>query len=170
MLLEPELQAIELEVADLKFNETIFRQKARPGRLVIDFLPNGCAELLLLMPRRAYGQATDGGFGDPVPAGYLNLPDGRLLGNRDVAVDPADGFPRYRLRTTSSAYNTVTQQVEEFAEGQDWPAFLQAKPEELILQDRFFGLMCANGQVNINALLSAYAQQADAAPSVFAVQ
>jgi hypothetical protein len=170
MLLEPELHAIKLEVADLKFNETVFRQKARPGRLLIEFLENGCAELVLLMPRQAYGRAADGGFGDPVPAGYLNLPDARLLGNRDVAVDPQDGFPRYRLRTTSSAYNTVTQQVEEFEEGQDWPAFLQAKPEALMLQDRFFGVMCASGQINLNALLSAYAQQADATPSVFAVQ
>ena len=87
-----------------------------------------------------------------------------------MAVDPQDGFPRYRLRTTNSAYNTVTQAVEEFEEGQDWPAFLQAKPEALMLQDRFFGVMCASGQINLNALLSAYAQQADAAPSVFAVQ
>ncbi|RZL14047.1 MAG: hypothetical protein EOO62_06505 [Hymenobacter sp.] len=169
MLLEPDLQAIELEVADLKFNETVFRQKARPGELTIRFLTNGCAELLLLMPRQAYGQAADGGFGDPVPANYLNLADARLLGNRDVAVDPQDGFPRYRLRTPNSAYNTITQQVEQFAEGQDWKAFLHAKPEMLILQDRYFGEMCASGQININALLLAYAQQADVAPSVFAV-
>jgi hypothetical protein len=180
MLLEPELNAINLEVADLKFSETTFRQKARPAKLTMTFLPDGRVELLLLMERQACGMAADGGFGEVVPSAYLKLEPARLLANHEVAVDPADGFPRYRLRTQAvqagtivqrgSAYNTRTQEVEEFAEGQDWLAFLHAKPEVLILQDQYFGQMCRSGQVNINALLLAYAQQADAAPSVFAVQ
>jgi hypothetical protein len=179
MLLTPDLTGIELEVADLKFSASTFRQKARPTELTMRFLPTGDVELLLTMSRQAYGVATDGSFGDVVPATYVQLPAVRLLADRTVAVDPTDGFPRYRLITPSvaiaggglqpgSARNTLTQEVETFAEGQDWPAFLQAKPEALILQDKYFGEMCRSGQVNINALLLAYAQQADAAPSIFA--
>ncbi|TVT39640.1 hypothetical protein FNT36_18540 [Hymenobacter setariae] len=168
MLLTPDVQAIALDVADLQFSETVLRQRARPSELTMRFLPSGDVELVLLMQRQAFGVSANGSFGDAVPAAYVQLPAVRLLANREVAVDPQDGFPRYRLRTPTSAYNTQTQQVEEFAEGQDWPSFLDAKPEALILQDRFFGAMCATGQVNINALLLAYAQQADAPPSLFA--
>lgn len=178
MLLTPDLQAIELEVADLKFSESKFRQKTRPRKLEITFLEDGCAELLLIMPRQAYGLGPDGSFGDAVPASYVTLQPVRLLADRNVAVDPSDGFPRYRLITPSvtagpvpqpgSAYNTITQQVEQFEPGQDWHSFLDAKPEQLILQDRYFGVMCQTGQVNINQLLLAYAQQADAPPSLFA--
>jgi hypothetical protein len=181
MLLEPELQAINLEVADLKFSETTFRQKARPAELTLKFLPDGRVELLLLMERQACGMAADGGFGEVVPSAYLKLEPARLLANHEVAVDPADGFPRYRLRTLpmqlpgggmqpGTAVNTLTQEVEEFADGQDWPAFLEAKPGVYMLQDRYFGVMCSRENVNIFDLLLAYAQQADAAPSLFAVQ
>jgi hypothetical protein len=181
MLLQPELQAIELPVADLRFSETLFRQNARPAKLTMTFLPDGCVELQLLLERQPFGLAADGSFGAAVPPGYLKLEPARLLGDRNVAVDPADGFPRYRLRTLpmqlpgggmqpGTAVNTLTQEVEEFAEGQDWPAFLEAKPGVYMLQDRYFGVMCSRENVNIFDLLLAYAQQADAAPSLFAVQ
>ena len=80
MLLEPELSAIELTVADLKFNETVLRQQARPSELTIRLLPNGCCELVLTMQRQAFGVAVDGGLGDAVPAAFI-----------------ADSSPRQRL-------------------------------------------------------------------------
>lgn len=175
MLNEAPLTAYKLRVADLRFNESVFLQEARPRRLTLDFLDNGCVELRLEMPRTAFGVATDGGLGDPVPASYLKLEPVQLLANSAVAV-AADGFPRYRLLTQpfgtepGRAYNTLTQQVEVFGAGQDWLGFLRAKPEELELQDHFFGRKCQNEQVSIIDLLQAYSQQADAPPSVFAVQ
>lgn len=158
----------------------MLRQQARPSELLLRFLPSGDVELRLTLERQAHGVAADGGLGDAVPAGYVQLPPVRLLASNQVAVDPADGFPRYRLRAETlthgeqtiagSAYNTLTQELETFEDGQDWKAFLRAKPGAYMLQATYFGVMCAREPVLIFDLLLAYAQQADAAPSLFAVQ
>jgi hypothetical protein len=170
MLLTPSLTAITLDVADLKFDETTLRQRASISELTITFLPDGCCELLLIMPRSAYGIKEDGTTGEPVPSTYLTLQPVRLRGDRNVAVDPKDGFPRYRLHTPLTALNTLTQLIETFEPGQTWEQFLEAKPDAYMLQDRYFGQMCQSGQVNINAMLSLYGAQADATPSLFAVE
>lgn len=164
----------------LQFDATTLRQQARPRELLLRFLPSGDVELLLTMARQAHGVTASGELGAAVSTSYVQLAPAQLLANSQIAVDPSDGFPRYRLRmeTTGAgtqqvpgcAYNSLTGELEQFAAGQDWRQFLRDKEEAYMLQDRYFGVMCARENINIFDLLLAYARQADAAPSLFAVQ
>jgi hypothetical protein len=181
MLLQPELPGLQLDVVDITLGDTtILRQRARPTKVEIQFLDNGCRVVRLWFKRTQYGRNQDGSYGTQVPEAYANTADVLLVGDSSTAVDPQSqpvaGRPRYRLHSAGaphlnlpgSAYNLATGQLEEFEPGQSWEQWLGAKPEPLMLQDRFFGVVCATEQVNINALVLDYAQQADSAPSSFA--
>lgn len=181
MLLQPDLPALTLDVVDVVLGPTtILRQRVRPTRLEVKFLDNGCREVRLWFKRLQFGRNADGSFGDPIPEANANTAEVLLVGNSACAVDPTStpvpGRPRYRLQSagvpalqlTGTALNLATGLVETFEPGQSWEQWLDAKPEPLMLQDRFFGVVCAQEQVNINALVLDYAQQADSAPSSFA--
>lgn len=180
MLLAPELPTIDLAVVDVVLGpNTILRQRARPRKLEVEFLDNGCRNVRLWFKRQQFACNADGSFGDPVPATNANTNDVIIVGDSNTAVDPTStpaGRPRYRLQSAGvpalqlagAAFNLSTGEVEPFEPGQSWEQWLHAKPEPLMLQDRFFGVVCATEQVNINALVLDYSQQADAAPSSFA--
>jgi len=180
MLLEPELITPIVEVADKVLGPTtIIRQRARPLDLHVRFLPNGCREVTLVLERLQYGRNVDGSYGDELPADATNAASNRitLSGNSHCAVD-TDGKPRYRLIQESvslqgqqlpgSARNMLTYEVETFEPGQTWRQWLEAKPEQYMLQDRYYGLVCARFEVNIDDLVLQTAEEADAAPSSFA--
>jgi len=180
MLLEPQLPTLELDVVNVELGpHTIVRQRARPKRLEVDFLDNGCRVVKLWFARQQFACNADGSFGNPLPASNANAADVVVIGDSNTAVDPTStpaGQPRYRLQSAGvpamqlpgSARNLATGQLEIFEPGQSWEQWLHAKPEPLLLQDRFFGVVCAQEQVNINELVRDYSQQADAAPSAFA--
>lgn len=181
MLLAPELPALELNVVNVELGpHTILRQRARPRKLEVEFLDDGCRVVRLWFKRQQFGCNADGSFGDPLPAANANATDVLIVADSNTAVDPTStpvaGRPRYRLQSAGvpalqlagTAFNLSTGQLETFEPGQSWKEWLDAKPEALMLQDRFFGQVCATEQVNINALVEAYGQLADAAPSAFA--
>lgn len=181
MLLKPELPQLELDVVNVVLGpNTIVRQRARPRRLEVEFLDNGCRVVRLWFKRQQFACNADGSFGDLLPATNANAADVLIIADSNTAVDPASqpvaGKPCYRLHSAGvpvlqlpgSAYNLATGQLETFEPGQSWEQWLDARPEDLMLQDRFFGVVCATEQVNINALVQAYGQLADAAPSSFA--
>lgn len=180
MLLEPELPTLELDVVNVVLGpSTILRQRTRPKKLEVEFLDNGCRIVRLWFKRFQFGCNADGSYGDQLPATNANTEDVLIIGDSNTAVDPAStpaGRPRYRLQSAGvpqlqlpgSAFNLLTGQLETFEPGQTWQEFLHAKPEPLMLQDRFFGVVCATEQVNINDLVQDYALLADAAPSAFA--
>lgn len=177
MLLEPHLPLLEQDVVDVVLGpNTVVRQRARPRRLEVEFLDDGCRVVKLWFKRQQFACNADGSFGDPLPASNANTADVLIVGDSNTAVDPTSGRPRYRLQSAGvpalelpgSAFNLSTGQLEPFEPSQSWRQWLDAKPEPLMLQDRFFGVVCAQEQVNINDLVLDYTQQADAAPSSFA--
>lgn len=180
MLLEPQLVTPLVDVADKVLGPTtIIRQRARPLDLHVKFLGNGCREVTLVLQRIQYGRNEDGSYGDELPADATNAASNRitLTGNSNCAVS-TDGKPRYRLIQESitlpgqqlpgSARNMLTYEVETFDVGQTWRQWLEAKPEQYMLQDRYYGLVCARFDINIDDLVDETTQEADAAPSVFA--
>ncbi len=180
MLLEPELLTPLVDVADKVLGPTtIIRQRARPLDLHVKFLAGGCREVTLVLERLQYGRNLDGSYGDELPADATNAASNRitLIGNSHCAVNP-DGKPRYRLISESvnlpgvqrpgSARNMLTYAVETFEPGQTWRDWLDAKPEAYLLQDRYYGLVCARFDVNIDDLVLQTAEEADATPSSFA--
>jgi hypothetical protein len=180
MLLTPELPALALDVVNVELGaHTIVRQRAQPRRLEVEFLDNGCRVVRLWFKRRQFACNADGSYGDELPASNANTADVLIIGDSTCAVDPTStpaGRPRYRLQSAGvpalqlpgTARNLATGQLETFEPGQSWEQWLDAKPEPLMLQDRFFGVVCAQEQVNINDLVQDYGQLADAAPSAFA--
>lgn len=180
MLLTPDLPLLELDVVNVVLGpNTILRQRARPRKLEVQFLDNGCREVRLWFKRQQFGCNADGSFGDTLPATNANTNDVLIIGDSTCAVDPTStpaGRPRYRLQSAGvpalqlpgSAINLATGLAETFEPGQSWEQWLHAKPEPLMLQDRFFGVVCATEQVNINDLVQDYGLLADATPSSFA--
>ena len=168
MLLEPVLAPLHLAVTDLVFGGNRMKQTAKAKRLIIDFEEDGCCRVNLTMLPGRYEVNNDGSAGAPVPAAYSKAEPVVVTGDETTAVDPTDGFPRYRQLSESSATNLLTGQVEQFAAGQDWKAFLHAKPEPLMLQHRHLGFICARQEITLADMVFAYMTQADAAPSRFA--
>jgi hypothetical protein len=180
MLLTPQLPNLALDVVDVELGaHTIVRQRARPRKLEVEFLDNGCRTVRLWFKRQQFACNADGSFGDELPAANANTSDVLITADSTCAVDPTGtpaGRPRYRLQSAGvpalqlpgTARNLATGELETFEPGQSWEQWLDAKPEPLMLQDRFFGVVCATEQVNINDLVQDYGQLADAAPSAFA--
>jgi hypothetical protein len=180
MLIEPELTPLQFDVTDKVLGPaTIFRQRARPELLTIKILPNGCREVTLVLRRIQYARNLDGSYGDELAERDTNAASNliTLTGNSSCAVN-MDGKPRYRLISDSidlngvprpgSARNMLTYEVETFEPGQNYRQWLEAKPEQYMFQDRYYGLVCARFDVNIDDLVQETTEEADAAPSAFA--
>ncbi|MGI4872071.1 MAG: hypothetical protein ACRYFX_12940 [Janthinobacterium lividum] len=168
-----------MRVTDLPLSLTHqLGQVASPKQLVIDFGDDGCCDVQLVLKRQRYELNPDGSLAEAAGTGYATPADVLLIANATCAVD-LEGMPCYRLITETrpasarhpeapgTALNCATGQVETFGPGQDWPAYLNAKPERLLLQNRAFGISCAHEPVTIWELVEKYIALADVAPSRF---
>lgn len=170
MLADYTSQPITVDVTDYVRGTTTLKQRVVNRSFEVSHNPDGSITVALPLEIQSYAVAADGGYGELLP--HATRPD-RLVSEADRAVDPETGAMRYRRLTSTTAYNYATGQEEEIplAEngfGGDWLAYLEAKPEALMLQGQFLAQLHDLAPVNLRALREQYIRDADAAPSRFA--
>ncbi|UOR06731.1 hypothetical protein MUN82_06430 [Hymenobacter aerilatus] len=169
MLTEYTSQPISVDVIDYVRGATRYHQVVVNRSISIVNNADGSVTVTMPLEIHAYAVNEDGSRGERMP--HADRRD-TLVSEADRAVDPATGAMRYRRLTSTTSYNYATGEEEEIPvpEGQilgDWLAYLEAKPEPLMLQGKFLAAVHDTQDVNLRHLREQYIRDADAAPSRF---
>lgn len=140
--------AIEVEVSDRIYNETIFKQRAKFLGMEIWQSPvNNTVTVLVKMLVTLYA-SVNGGYGNEITGKGLVPYQVTLVADNNCGVNPQTGGILH-VRTTES--------------DTDWDSLLQADAQPLMLQGDFFNMLMHSQAVEIEPMLRNFILQADTA-------